>query len=175
MPPWAQFVVGLAALAAAVTYIYSKVIRPGAKLISTMDKLLPIAVELTEQFHEAPEAFATLRQIAAQFHADSGTSLRDVINRLETAANDNRTAVAVLQSNLEAARILAGQDRTQLAEQTAKLNRANAGISTAATKAAGVADDLEEAHIRAEEHEADSVPGQASDSAMRRPPPELEQ
>jgi len=97
-----------------------------------MDKLLPVAIELTEQFHDAPEAFVTLREIAQQFKADSGTSLRDVINRLERSADDNRAAVKTLEANIETARQLAEQDRAHLAAVIAKLDKANAGIEAAA-------------------------------------------
>lgn len=169
MPVLAQVVLGIAAVVGAVAYLWKAVLKPGAKLISTMDKLLPVAQELAEQFHDAPEAFATLREIALQFKADSGTSLRDVINRLEFAAEESRVVAKTMEANIETARRLAEQDRAQLAELIAKLNAANAGIKSAATSAAGVADDLEAAHVRAEEHGATSLPGEASDSAMRRP------
>jgi methyl-accepting chemotaxis protein len=132
MPPWAQVVISVTAVIGAVAYLWKTVLKPGARLISTMDKLLPVAIELTEQFHDAPEAFVTLREIAQQFKADSGTSLRDVINRLERSADDNRAAVKTLEANIETARQLAEQDRAHLAAVIAKLDKANAGIEAAA-------------------------------------------
>lgn len=125
MPPWGQAILGIAAVVGAALYLWQKLLRPGARLVTTMDKLLPVAVELAEQFHDAPEAFITLREIASQFKADSGTSLRDVINRLESAANENRAAAQVLSVNLEAARLLAEQDRSELAKLIVRLDRTN--------------------------------------------------
>lgn len=162
MPVWAQLVVGLAALFAAIIYLWQKVAKPVAAGITTMDKLLPVAKELAVVFHDAPEAFVTLRDIAREFKADSGTSLRDVINRLDMAAKDNRAAAEVLKINVEAARQLAEQDRLQLANLIAKLDLAAEGRVV-------VADNLEAAHNRAEAEPAGSDPGVAADAAARRP------
>lgn len=187
MPVWGQVVLSVAAVCGAVVYLWSKVLRPGAQLISTMDRLLPVAKELAEQFHDAPEAFKTLREIAVQFKADSGTSLRDVINRLEVAANENRASAEVLKVNVEAARQLAEQDRQQLAALIAKLDLANSKIDQAVdirdsiaanlethlvdegAGRAAIAADLEASHLRAEAHPVDSESGAAADAAMRRP------
>lgn len=169
MPVWAQLVVGIAALAAAVIYIWQKVAKPVARGITTMDKLLPVAVELADLFHDVPGALETLREIAVQFKPDSGSSLFDVIQRLDRAAQANTSAVDVLQTNMETARRLAEQDRELAEEDRLKLASLIAKLNDAAAGRVVIADNLEAAHERAESEPAGSDPGAASDAAARRP------
>lgn len=101
MPIWGQVVLGIAAVAGAIIYLWQKVAKPGAQLVATMDKLLPVARELADQFHDAPDAFRTLRAIALQFKPNSGTSLRDVVGRLEEATKANRALAERIDEKLD--------------------------------------------------------------------------
>jgi hypothetical protein len=81
-------------------------------MISTAEQMLPLLKSLTGEFKDTPGVFAILKDIAGQFRTDSGSSLRDVINRLEAL-------LQVLQSNVDAMKILDEQDRakaTRIAE-----------------------------------------------------------
>ena len=102
MPEWVTWIGGAAAFVLAVGVLWDKVLRPGASLVSMLDKMLPLAEEITDQFHDAPQAFETLAVIAKQFEANAGTSLRDVINRLEKQGNEDRAMIAELMEKLDA-------------------------------------------------------------------------
>jgi hypothetical protein len=123
MPIWLQYILYAAALAGAMGVLWKKVFRPTAKLITTTEKMLPLLVELTEVFEKTPNAFKVLDEIVAQFRTDSGSSLRDVVNRLDEAAKENRTSADTLKVGVETARQLAEQDREQLRRLIILLDR----------------------------------------------------
>ena len=102
MPEWVQWVGGFAAFILAVSVIWGKVLKPGASLVTLLDKLLPLAEELVDHFEESPQAFQTLAVIAKEFEANAGTSLRDVINRLETESREDRAMISELMEKLDA-------------------------------------------------------------------------
>lgn len=87
MPGWVQLVIAAAAFVTACTVLWRSVIRPGAEFIAMTSEMLPVMRDLLRAFDEAPpQTFKVLADIAAQFRTDSGSSLRDVVNRLEDAA-----------------------------------------------------------------------------------------
>lgn len=86
MPIWIQWIVGIGATVGAVTVIWTKLIRPLGRLSTYLQEIVPLLSELNKQFKDNPDAFSTLEEIAAQFKADSGKSLRDIVNRIEAAA-----------------------------------------------------------------------------------------
>jgi hypothetical protein len=87
MPWWAQAIVAIGAVIGAGTVIWRGVIRPAAEFITMTSDLKPLMEELLAAFREAPpNTFKVLADIASQFRTDSGTSLRDVIDRIEEAS-----------------------------------------------------------------------------------------
>jgi len=125
VPAWIQIVVGIAAFLSAFGVIWKKAIQPGYRAASVAEEMLPLLKDLTQTFRNTPQAFATLSEIAGQFKTDSGSSLRDVINRLEQASINNAKAVIETATNaeraaidlrigVEASRLLADQDRHNL-------------------------------------------------------------
>lgn len=176
MPVWVQVMVGIAAAAVASGIIWKKVVQPVARLITLMDKALPLLIQLVEQFEDTPHAFAVLNEIIHEFRTNSGSSLRDCVNRLEAAARENKAASEVLAVNVEAARQLAAQDRAQIANLVVLLETVSAkqreSIKTVDRLEAGgrlVAQNLDEAQTRAEQVEG-GEPGAAADAAVRRTP-----
>lgn len=173
LPVWVQLLIGLAAALVAGGIIWKKLIQPLVQLITLMSAIHPLLKDLVEQFEDSPHAFAVLNQIIKEFRSDSGSTLRDVVNRLEQAANENRIAAQVLATNAETARQLSAQDRQHLAQLVEQLNRFGAkqreNISAVDRIEAGgkiVASELDAAQSRAEKIQGE--PGEAADAAVRR-------
>lgn len=85
-------------------------------------------------------------EMKAQFGTDSGTSLRDVANRLEVASDENRDLVKTLRKAVE--------------------NAGDTGLRIE-TQAGEVADNLQHKQDRADAVAPNSSPGAASDAAER--------
>lgn len=180
MPTWLQYFLGAAALLTAFGVIWTKLLRPGAKMITLMSELLPLLTEFAETFKDTPHAFNVLDEIIAQFRTDSGSSLRDVVNRIEEAARVQQVATeraaAVSESlkvGVEAAKLLAGLDRDKLQTLALLIDRVgvkvDAGVATGLRNeahAAGVAEDLAAAHARADATTSNQA-GAAADAAMQ--------
>lgn len=167
------------AIAALVWYF---ALRP---FVAQMKAASPMLVRLGEQFDNSPDAFKVLKEIQQQFRTDSGSSLRDVVNRLEEASNQSAHAAEYLKVGVEASRLLAKEDREQILKVIVLLDRVTLRLDrltlkvdhSAATSeriesaAISVADDLREAHGR-----ADAVGpgdhGAAADAASRQTPTE---
>lgn len=97
MPVWLQWIIGIGAGTGALVAVWQKIIRPGAKLIALGTETLPLLIEFTSQFKGKLGSLGVLEEIAAQFKTDSGSTLRDVVNRLETAANESKAAAEELR------------------------------------------------------------------------------
>lgn len=183
MPTWAGYLLAFAAIVTAVSVIWTKAIKPVARLIASTDKMLPLLQSLTEVFKDTPHAFEILDEIVRQFRTDSGSSLRDVVNRLEDAAKLQQSATEKaaniadsLKVGVEAARLLAGLDRDKLQDMILLLDRlktkVDTGIATGIrneNRAIGVAEDLAAAQKRADEVESGEA-GAAADAAAVKPP-----
>lgn len=126
---WLQWVLTAAGALAAFGVIWAKGIRPLTDLAINARKILPLLQELSDAFADSPQAFATLSQIASEFRTDSGTSLRDVIDRLEAAAKENAVAAEVLRTNLEAAKRISAQDRAEAEQARKQLEEMDAGMA----------------------------------------------
>jgi hypothetical protein len=152
----AGYIVLAGAALSALGYLWKKAVKPVAKFITEADKMIPLLVALNETFKDNPTGFKVLNEIAAQFRTDSGSSLRDVVNRLEVAAKENREAARLaaeaaekLKIGVEAQRLLDVKDREVMRELTLKLDRVKTRIiDNAATsdrieeQASHVAEDL---------------------------------
>lgn len=169
---WAQYVLGAAAVVTALGVLWSKVIRPGAKVISAAEQAAPVLRELTAAFAGSPGALNVLEEIASQFRTDSGSTLRDVVNSIATAAEKALEVSDILASRLELDRALAKQDREQIALLLRDLDRlgeklkiASAAIQGIGVEQVSVAGDLAESHRRASEV-VNEPPGAAADAAV---------
>ena len=123
MPVWVQVVGAVTAIIALLVGLWSKVLRPGAGLISSTEEMLPLLRELTTVFRGNPGVFSVLNQIAGQFRTDSGSTLRDVVNRLEAAAVENRVSSESLKVESTAARMLSERDRGQIERLITNIDR----------------------------------------------------
>ena len=195
MPVWGQVILGASAIVTAIGILWSRVFRPGMRAASAAEEMLPLLRELTKVFRDSPDSFTVLHEIAGQFRTDSGSSLRDVVNRLEAAAIENQRAAAELKVGVESSRILAERDRGQVdhllilldrltirvddvsaSGARIELDRAVVAEGLAAREAmvdaasAGVADDLAAAHLRADAAAGDA--GSAADAAAQTAPAE---
>jgi hypothetical protein len=121
MPSWVQWLIGAAAVVTACGVLWTKAVRPMARLIAAADEMLPLLRDLTRYLKDSPDAFKILGEIVAEFRTDSGSSLRDVVNRLDRAAMENRIAAEVLAEKVEAVKILAREDRAGAARIVAML------------------------------------------------------
>ena len=195
MPVWGQFILGAGAVVTAIGVLWSKVFRPGMRAASAAEEMLPLLKNLTAVFRDSPDAFAVLHDIAGQFRTDSGSSLRDVVNRLEASAIENRRAGDALKVGVEATRILAERDRAQLDRLIILLDRLTIRVDDVSASGARieldraivaeglaareltvdaatsvVAADLAAAHRRADEAKGDA--GSAADAASQSAPDE---
>ncbi len=120
--------------------------------------------DLHAVFSEWPEPFGVLDEIVAQFRTNSGHSMRDVLNRLETAAEVSATASGRLVKTIGLLDV-----KVTLSAATGLRNEEHAEV--AAGLAAGVAADLATAHEQADAVAAGANPGEAADAASRSPLP----
>lgn len=174
LPVWAQWLALITLVVGIAVAFWQKVVRPAATLIATSEQMLPLLKELTKVFKDNPNYFKVLEGVASQFQVNDGSSLRDVIDRLEEKADHVRQASELLKVGVEASRLLAEQDREQLQRLIVLVDRvtvrvdAGAATSSRIEKAAtGVADDLAEAHRRADEVAHGGEAGAAADAASR--------
>jgi hypothetical protein len=172
MPRWLEYILWAAALLTAVTLIWTRVVRPVAKLITVTTEMLPLLNEFVQVFRDSPGTFKVLDDIAAQFKTDSGSSLRDVVDRLDLAAKENRIAAEFLKVGVETQKQLAEQDRATLQRTLVLLDRLGVKLETTSeiTKgivrdAESVAADLAESHKRADD--AGNEHGAAADAAVK--------
>lgn len=175
MPVWAQIIIGISAVVIALGVIWTRVLKPGAKLVTTTDEMLPLLRDLSNAFRNTPHAFEVLDEIVSQFRTDSGSSLRDVVNRLDVAAGENKSAAEVLKVGVETVRQLAQQDREQLMRLIVLLDRLTIRVDDVTKtghrielQAEHVAGDLAGAHRRA--NEVVGAPGAAADAAAQHTP-----
>lgn len=179
IPIWGQYILGLAAILTALTVIWKYLLKPTLQFYGTAEKGVPLVRKLVETFESNPEAFDVLEKIAAEFRTDSGSSLKDQINRLEEAAIRQEAAAAKAEANADHLKIgvetqkqLAEDDRRKLSELMIQLGvNANAmaamtaNIATMQATARDVARDLADSHSRADA--ITGAPGEAADAAAQ--------
>jgi hypothetical protein len=123
MPPWAQYIIGASLLVPAAGVLWARLLRPLIRLHSDMEEAVPVMRDLVEQLGGTPDVFDVLAEIASQFRTDSGSSLRDVVNRLEEAAVESKRANEVLTTNVAVVKELSALDREQLSRLLRTLDR----------------------------------------------------
>lgn len=116
MPLWLTLIIGIGGGLSALAVVWRQVLRPGAKLIASMDEAVPLLKTAIDVFGNNWTALQVLGDIAKEFRTDSGSSLRDVVNRLEQAANSAVTAAEIAKTKVEAVRLLAVEDRASVKE-----------------------------------------------------------
>jgi hypothetical protein len=110
--------------------VWLKAVRPISRLAVLADEAIPLLRELIAAFRETPPgAFAVLDEIARQFRTDSGSSLLDIVNRIDAAAKENSTVAEVLAAKVEAVKRLTADDRAQDAHDRLVLNELDAGMA----------------------------------------------
>lgn len=167
MPQWAQILIGIAGATTALGIIWTKLVRPLARFITASEEMFPLIQELTVTFKDTPHAFEVLEEIVQQVRTDSGSSLLDIVNRLETAALKNAEAAEALKVGVAADRQLAEHDRIELRDLLLKIDRVAVKVAEGgATNDRIEADRVEVADNLAKAQTA--VEGVASDLAKER-------
>jgi hypothetical protein len=124
IPWWLQVLLWSAAGIAAATTIWKLLLRPMARLVTTLDDLRPLLIELHKRLGETPRVWEILGEIVAQVRTDGGSTLLDMVTGLHEAAAKNRVASEVLSSNVEAVKQLAASDRAGAAKDRLVLEQA---------------------------------------------------
>ncbi len=186
MPAWVTIVIAAGAVVTALGILWTKALKPAALTISAASEMVPLARRLVELFGNDPTLFDVIHDFAAQFRNNNGSSMRDVVDRLEKLAlgaearassleHDLATASAtakatadVLKVNVEAAKQLAEHDRRRISELLMLLGRVSANVDTSKVDVKAITDDLQAGHERAEAHE-EHEPGSAADAFSKRP------
>lgn len=123
IPVWGAWLLGLVAILTACGYLIKKIIVPAFRFARSVDEALPPLRLLAEVFAGEPNLVKVIHAIANQFKTDSGSSLRDVVNRLEQAAIDNKQAAGVLAIGVESSKQMADVDRKQVQNLIILLDR----------------------------------------------------
>lgn len=175
MPQWVVFLGASAFVVTSIYTLWTKAIRPGAKVIAEWERMLPVWRNATRALEDVPEAFSVLKEIVSQVRNNAGSSMLDMLEKLSRQADEDRQATRIIAINLEADRQLAIRDREQVArllvEQdriTQRLNQAIDALSEMANADHVVAINLSAAQSRAESAPTD--PGAAADAASKPAP-----
>jgi hypothetical protein len=134
MPRWTQIIIGAAAVLGAIGIIWAKLLRPLGlfiyKFVLVQREILPLLQTFAEVFKDNPNAFKVLDEIVAQFRTDSGSSLRDVVNRIEEAGKDAKVvaesakaAAEELKLGVATAKQMDERDRVDLRTLMLQLDR----------------------------------------------------
>lgn len=123
MPHWAQYFILASLLIGALAVIWTKFVKPLSKLIVFLTEILPMLQDFLEKDKRDPDYQEVLFEIAKQFKTDSGSSLRDVINRLEQASikmlsegEDLRIKAGVIKEEVAVVKELAKTDRAEFSK-----------------------------------------------------------
>lgn len=130
-PLWVNVVVSVAAIMGAVGVLWRTVLRPIQRLVSLGTALLPLMTDLVDVMADTRTPWSVLNEIIAEFRTDSGSSLRDAVDRIEhathtaaTAAKTAQTAVEQNQQQMAGLAIqvdgIAGKQQQIIAEMTKK-------------------------------------------------------
>lgn len=124
MPHWAQYVILLSLFVGAVVVIWNKLIKPLGELLAYLHDAIPLNRQLVEHFKDNQNYLPVLKDIAKQFTTDSGSTLRDTVNRIEeaakraeAAAEELRIKAAILREEVAVVKALATADRAEAAHK----------------------------------------------------------
>lgn len=153
LPGWAQWVLASAAVVTALGVLWTKTVKPLLEFAKKADERLATLDDLTSTFRDTPHAFAVLDEIVSEFRSDSGSTLRDSMNRLEEAVGGLSSAAEALRIRAASTSELAGDDRLQLARVLVALDR--------------IVGDMAAGQARADA--AGTEPGESADAAAMSP------
>jgi len=109
--------------------------------------LRPLLVTLMEIRRQQNEMLPLLNEIAKHVRTDSGTSLLDIVHRLDKAAKSQVTAAEVMAVNIESAHALAVEQRRTLQRIEAKADQVTVDLEEAQERADDAMDRGEEAGV----------------------------
>lgn len=121
MTSWVGDVVAASAALTAAGVLWRTVFQPAYKLANLIAGLTPMLKELVIQFDDVKQPFHVLEQIIAQFRTDSGSSLRDVIDRLEKNIGLANNVLATITASQTATKALNDEDRLRTAALTVSM------------------------------------------------------
>jgi len=168
IPIWLQIILWIAGGLTALGVIWLRAIRPMVRFIYEAERAIPILRSVSDKMSD-PDIVEVIIDMARQFQTDSGSSLRDVVNRLEQAAIEARESIDLLRISIESNRQLSAEDRIQIAKLLILIEGLQTKADDAAQTATDVAEDLKNSHDRAAE--AGNKPGESAD-AFSTPPKE---
>lgn len=173
MEAWQKYILGAAGLILASGVIWRQFIKPTLDFYVTAKQLVPLLKKMNDVFGGDPNALDVLYEIKSQFTTDSGSSLKDQINRLEAAAVKQELNAEHLKVGVASQEALARDDREQLRKLLVELGvnaKAMYVLSSAVDgikqDARSVAEDLAAAHKRADDV-SDQPHGAAADAAAQ--------
>lgn len=173
METWQKYILGAAGLILAIGVIWKQFLKPTLDFYVTAKEMVPLLKHLTKVFGDDPNALTVLEDIARQFKTDSGSSLKDQVNRLEVAAEKQEANAEHLKIGVETQKSLAQDDREQLRKlliefgvNAQKMSDLGSMLEHIQKNAAGVAHDLAESHRRADQV-SDQPHGAAADAAAQ--------
>lgn len=167
MPFWAQLVIGTAAVLTALGVIWQKGVKPMLIGANRAEEMYRMQVQFHETFKDAPELLKVMREIAKQFRNNDGSSLRDVVDRIDKASATAFDAARVLEIKAQVQKELDDRDREQVRRIEVLLDRLEHKVDRLESAAEIVAQDLADAHKRADETQGDT--GAAADAAVKSP------
>ncbi len=115
-PGWVNITIAVSAFLTACGVFWRMVLKPGVRLVSLLQDLNPLLVNVVEAMHDTAEPFTVLDEIVHQFRTNSGSSLRDVINRLESASKISADALVLLAAAIKASSAVSDEDRQRIAK-----------------------------------------------------------
>jgi hypothetical protein len=121
MHGWVTWLIAAAAVVAALGVIWRQFLRPLLKLGGLLTDVIPLLEQEVKAFKDVKDPYSILQEIIAQFRSDSGSTLRDSVNRLEESAARLATGAAVDKEYDETARQLAAGARLLAEEDRARL------------------------------------------------------
>jgi hypothetical protein len=116
-------------------------IKKTRNILRNVDKTMLLMEDMTLHFGNTSNSFQILQEIIAQFRTDSGSSLKDQINRIENSisnltevARKNEITASVLEGQVSTVKELSALDRRQGAVERARimslLQYLEAGVAT---------------------------------------------
>lgn len=174
MPTYLAITIAVASGLVAMGTVWRMLIKPMAELIVLEQKLLPLLKDQVRVLGMIPQVWEVVAEIVEQVRTNAGSSMKDILNRLDDSSKANARAADVLKVEVEASRQLAVADREQLSRLlqtldrlTVKVNAGDVQRDRMEAATATVAADLQGSHDRADA--VDGAAGEASDAASRSP------
>ena len=122
MHGWPVWIVAAAAVLTALSVIWRLFLKPLGEILALLEEAVPLLKAQVVAFRGIKDPYPVLEAIIAQTRSDSGSTLRDAINRTEEIADQLKAAEQRNQERDEKARRLAAKDRRILADMAKQLD-----------------------------------------------------